>query len=126
MSTNPSHAHVGRARQLAAYRRVRRAELRRQIKAGEIDVYRVISGGADEFEDVVSVTKLETLLKMLPGVGEETLEQLIDAIRLRRYTRMNALTYERRAQIAEVVKGVLEVPDPMVPPPALGPLPPLP
>ena len=110
---------------MATYRRVRRGQMRVAMKTGEVDVYDVIAGRASEWEEIAAVTRLDTLLKFVPGVGEELLEELIDAIQLRRYVRMQYLTFERRSQIAETVRGLLEVPDPAVQPPALTPRPPL-
>ncbi|HEY3434057.1 MAG TPA: hypothetical protein VGK41_00250 [Solirubrobacterales bacterium] len=83
-------------------------KLRELVRAGELDPYGLLAGDNSEWEPVVQRSKVSSVLLMIPGIGEVTRDELIEELSIQRSDRFNALSYERRAALAQLVRTVLE------------------
>ena len=70
--------------------------------------YSLIEGDDRDWESIVQRMKISSFLLMVPGIGEVTRDELLDELDVRRSDRFTALTYERRAALATLVRAVLE------------------
>lgn len=88
--------------------RTARARLKEQMKAGAIDAPRLIRGDDATWEPIAAITKLVDILMAVPGFGKATAADLLAAEEIAGDYRMEALTFERRKQIAELVQAALD------------------
>ncbi len=99
-----------RAMTKATRTRVLRAELKRQMRAGET-LFVDVMAGHDEWEPWVRNMRIDTLLMAVPGVGEVTKNDVLEALKLEGRVVLQAMTFERRGEIARLVAYALN-PDP--------------
>ncbi len=89
-------------------RRRQAKEMREQLRSRELNPYGLLAGDDADWEPVVQRLKISSVLLMIPGIGEVTRDELLDELDVRRSDRFTALTYERRAALANLVRAVLE------------------
>lgn len=84
------------------------AQLRAELKAGDLSPYPLIAGDCDQWEEEVRRLRVGKLLMMIPGIGEVTKDELLGELMVPPSVTLMALTFERRAAIAHLVRCVLE------------------
>lgn len=100
--------NAARQQSIALARRVRsqRGEIRRALKAKELDPHRLIEGRSDPaIEAVVSRMKVKDFLPMIPGIGKPMAHEVLLAFECRSETRFDQLSHERRVQLSYIVAG---------------------
>jgi hypothetical protein len=88
--------------------RIAQKEMRLDLKAQKLDPYELIAGNNAELESLVRGMKISTVLKMVPGVGTVTRDELLRELGVSADVRFIALTYERREALAALLRSVLE------------------
>jgi hypothetical protein len=94
--------------QKANDRRAAIKQMREALKAGELDPFPLLAGDCGEWEAVAKRLKISVVLKMIPGIGPVTRDELLGELGVTSDVRFNALTYERRAALAALVNAVLD------------------
>jgi hypothetical protein len=86
--------------------RVAHGNLRKALKARQLDPFQVIEGTAHpKIEEFVKDMKLVSLLPMVPGVGKSVTHEILLAFDVSPTIRMGQLTPERRQELSRLVKG---------------------
>ncbi len=96
-----------RALEKANWVRVQRGELRRALKEGRVDPWALLCGSVSEWEMVVREMKVSEVLIRIPGVGRATRDDALEELDLSMVVTMEGLTYQRRAELAAFLEGVL-------------------
>lgn len=96
-----------RAAKLAALKkanavRARKKELRERLKRGDLDPIKLLRGGYPKWESVIAEWRVEYLVKIIPGIGVVTAQEVYEVMRLSPSTRVQALIPERREQLAKL------------------------
>ena len=99
-----------RKKNLARANRIRQAQknMRLDLKAQKIDPYELIAGNNAKLEGLLRGMKISKVLKMVPGVGIVTRDELLAELGVSADVRFTALTYERREALAALLRAVLE------------------
>lgn len=104
----PSREHNERTRAKAVRIRTKRSELKRAIKAGDVDWYELTRGNLPEWEPYVEGIRFDRLLLMIPYVGEQTMWELCVELRVRPDTRMSGVTFAKRQELADLTRAMLK------------------
>jgi hypothetical protein len=96
---NQSMRALGKAHRV----RAARAQLRRGLKAQTIDPVALMRGGDEVWEPWVAEMRLDTVLGMVHGFGEETIKDFLHTVSLPGRITLVALTFEKRAELADLV-----------------------
>lgn len=95
-------------KQAHAVRR-QRGELRKMLKAGELDGMEIIRGHTNPvIAGVVDKMKLRELLPMIPGIGKPRSLDICVAFDASTETRLGKLSPERRVELSLLVRGARE------------------
>lgn len=100
-------AQRDRALAKAQWTRTQRAELKRKCKSREVDAFRCLRGADPVWEPIVAPMRLDRFLLVIPGVGERTADELLAEFALSGDWQLCALTFERRAELADALALVL-------------------
>lgn len=84
------------------------AKMQAQLKKSELDPFPLLAGNCEEWESTVRRLKIGLVLKMVPGIGTVTRDELLAELGVTSDVRFDALTYERREALAGLVSAVLE------------------
>jgi hypothetical protein len=103
---NAQDAQRLRALSKAQFVRSQRAEMKRGFKDGSLDPFRLLAG-SDEWEPIVAEMRVDRFLLAIPGLGDVTLQDALAEFSLRGDWLLGALTYARRAELAEKLKLAL-------------------
>lgn len=89
--------------------RSRRAALKRGIREGSIDAIEIIAGSATtSLRETAADMPLVSLLLAIPGIGDKTVQALLQAREIPAEARLWALTDERRRELADAVREAIE------------------
>ena len=97
-----------RALERAHWVRSARAKLRQAIKASKVDGYAVLAGEDATWETIAREVKAKPMLRMLKGVGPATATDLLARLQIEEEIKLKALTFERRAQMADLLHEAME------------------
>lgn len=88
--------------------RSQRAEMKRQL-GNDRDPFRLMKGNDPAWEDIAAITKLRHVLLAVPGIGDVTADEIMEAsgIGADSKIRLGQLSYEGRAQVAVLVAQAL-------------------
>ncbi len=81
--------------------RQKRAQLKKQIKAGQLSLIQVLD---DVANPVVAKMKISALLKSLPGVGKIRAEKLMSKIGIDQSRRIQGLGSKQRQSLLEEIQ----------------------
>lgn len=99
MATTSSLAAAGTAA------RSRRAELKRKIQRGEVDLAALLAGTADERDETVALDmRVFDLVRSIDGVGPETTTRLLGVAAIRADQRLAQITLRRRRQLGDAIR----------------------
>lgn len=89
--------------------RSRRAEIRRAIAAGQIDVPALLEGAGDQTIeiDVLAMSAYDVVANV-PGLDRAGLERVLDGRRIYTHTRVGDLTVRTRRAIADSIRKETE------------------
>jgi len=85
------------------------AELRRKLRAGEVDPWRLLRGDDPEWEATIAKWPLERLLRSVPRIGPARAHEVLFVFRASPQTQVRALTEARRAELARLARSAVEV-----------------
>lgn len=85
------------ALQKAAEARKIRAELKAQLKDGEITLAEVLERAADD--DVIGKTRVSSVLEAMPRVGKKTARRTLEALDISESRRLRGLGERQRARL---------------------------
>jgi hypothetical protein len=95
-------------RQYADRAKREKAEMRRALKAGEIDPVRLIAGELVEWEPRVRKLRLRHLLLAIPGIGKASAFRILAIFEASSELRLQDFTYDRRRELARITRGIIE------------------
>lgn len=85
--------------------RSRRAELKRRVAAGRLDLERLLRGDAQEADETTALDiRVGELLRAIPGIGETTADAIVDATPCGLDARLGTLTLKRRLALADALR----------------------
>lgn len=90
------------ARKKAIARRQRRAQLRAACKEKKIDAIALVRGDLEEWEDDIAGWRLEQLLRIIPGIGSATAQEIYEVGKFSPRHLVSALAPARRAELARL------------------------
>lgn len=90
--------------------RARRKELKEKVRAGEVDAIALVAGRLELWEPVIEPWKIDMLLRMVPGIGPSTAQEIYEVGRFVPTLRVGALSPERRARLAELCAQGARIP----------------
>lgn len=122
LRTAAQDAQAMKALEKAQETRRLRGQLRRALKAGQEDFDAILKGNDPRWEPVAREMKLIDFLLLMPGIGNATALDVIEQLELRPKVTLEALTFARRAEIAQMVKAALELDPVTAPPPQVRPV----
>lgn len=93
-----------RALAIGNERRLAVAELKRKIRAGEVDAIDLVEGVCPEHEFALSHAKLYEFLLAIPRVGERTVHELLIELRMSGNLRFRSLSEKRRMEVAGLLR----------------------
>jgi hypothetical protein len=108
------------ALQKANWLRTQRATLKKHLKRERVGWYDLLRGRDDEWEPIAQDMRLTDVLLAFPRVGPSTVRDVYRHLGILpdNDMRLSALTYERRAALAELLREALvRVGDTTPPPP---------
>lgn len=79
------------------------ARFRAAIRSGEIDSIDLIAGQLEDCEPRINRWRLETLLKIIPGIGSSTAQEIYEVGPFSPTQLVSSLSPERRARLAQLV-----------------------
>lgn len=82
--------------------RAQMLRLREGAKRGEIDAIAVIRGDVEEWEPLIEKWTLEKLLRLVPGLGPVTAQEVFEVGRFSPTMRVRALNPDRRKELARL------------------------
>lgn len=85
----------------AAIARTARAELKAQLKMGSLTLRDVIAN--DDIDEVVSSTKVLTILESLPGLGKVKARRMLEEVGIAETRRVKGLGDNQRAKLLELI-----------------------
>lgn len=89
--------------------RSRRAEIKRRIKAGEIDVPALLEGDAGEDVETTALEMAVTsLIAAIDGIGLVAVGRICGDLPIHAHTRLNSLTIAQRRALAERIRKELQ------------------
>lgn len=86
--------------------RAQRKQLRQAIKAGHYPWAQALRGNSP-WEPCLKTMRLDKMLLMIPGVGEGTMLEALEEMGLWGGIKLEAMSFELRAQLADRLAGVL-------------------
>lgn len=102
-----SDSQRNRALAKAQWVRSQRAELKRALKAGTADPWRILRGADGVWEPFAAEMRLDRFLILIPGVGEVTVAEILEEFSLNGTYRLGVYTFERRAELADKLRLAL-------------------
>ena len=84
-----------------------KAEMRRQLEAGEIDPYLLIAGELVEWEPRVRKLRLRHLLLAIPGIGKASAFRILAIFEANPEARLEYFSADRRRDLARLTSGLL-------------------
>lgn len=79
------------------------ARFRSAIRSGEIDGFKLVEGRLEEHEERIARWRLETLLKLIPGIGSSTAQEIYEVGPFSPTQLVGSLSPQRRARLAQLV-----------------------
>jgi hypothetical protein len=95
--------NLDKAIKASAEARMRRVNLREAVRAGKVDIDKLIRGEDEKWEPAAKRMKVETVLLMVPGIGATTASEILAHMRIGGPLRLGGLTYRRREELAGLV-----------------------
>jgi hypothetical protein len=89
---------------LANQRRSQNAKLRAAVNAGEIDGFLLLAGAYGPLEPVIARWYVETLVRMMPGIGKRRGFIAMAALHIDAEVRLEELSPEQRAALVDTLK----------------------
>lgn len=91
---------------VAWVRRRQLKELRKAFKDREVDPLAVVAGDVDpRIEAVVSEVRLKSLLPLIPGLGQASSYEVLNAFGVSGTRKLGSLSSERRRELVFIIKG---------------------
>jgi DNA uptake protein ComE-like DNA-binding protein len=87
----------------AGLARTARAELKARLKMGSVSLAEVLD--PDQTDEVVSNTKVLTILESLPGLGKVKARRVLDEIGIAETRRVKGIGDNQRIKLLELVKA---------------------
>lgn len=87
--------------------RSRKAELRAGLQSGAIEPVALMRGSNDEWEPVVKRLTVGVVAKAIRGFGPVMVREFLEAVELDSATRLYALTYAKRGEMADLIHYAL-------------------
>lgn len=86
-----------------------RQRLRREVKDGQLHAFELIRGQSGEAwaERAVRGMRLDRLLVLIPGVGDRTCHDTLQALSLMPWDTFGGMTWAQRAELADVLDRVM-------------------
>lgn len=104
-ATNARARQREQARQAANQARSRRADLKRRIHALELGVAELVVGDVPPADaDVANELRLFELLEQIPGVGEATVDEILEAARVQGHRRLGSISMAEGGRLAVALR----------------------
>ncbi len=91
---------------LANQIRIRRANLKRNIRQGKLDPVKLLEGGYVDWEEAFTDTTVEQFLMAIPRFGRITVQEILNELKVNGTLKLQYLTIARRKQLANMVRMV--------------------
>lgn len=98
------HRQLAAAREKGVARRQRRSQLRKACKSGGVDAIKVVAGKHEEWEDDIAGWRVEQLLRIVPGIGSSTSQEIYEVGKFSPRQLVRSLNPGRREQLAELCR----------------------
>jgi hypothetical protein len=82
-------------------------DLKLELKSTTVDPWQLLRGNVQEWEPVVRRMRVESALMAVPGIGKATAHEVMVEFGANPSTRMEAFSYEQRAELATIAQGVI-------------------
>jgi hypothetical protein len=97
----------GNPQPMKALERANAVREARRDAHGTVDPHPMLAGDDADWEDTVRNVPLRQLLEMIPGVGPVTRAEAIDAVGLEETTRLMMVTWDKRKELADLMREAL-------------------
>lgn len=84
-------------------------ELRRELREGSLDPLELIKGHSERYEPLIAKAPIRKVLPLVPGIGPSQTIELIVALDVPSGRKIGLMTFQRRAELAQMVRDILEV-----------------